>query len=341
MGQRNLYILPTGAGWLLGATLLALLVGSINYQLNLGYLLTFLVAGCALVSVPMSHRTLLGLELHLRAPRPTFAGQAAPLSIGLHNPDTRWRRGLGLMLLDAELVPVASSEEAVWTDCPPAAQHTVELAWTAPSRGWHSVPPIRIETRFPLGIFRVWSLWRPAAEVLCYPAPEAHAPASPAGAPGPRDDASHAMRSAPSSDDLPDEVRPYRRGDTLRQIVWKKAARTGELVSRHRSAPPPAGTQWLRWSDAAPERGTEPTLERLCAWVLAADAAGLPYGLMLPSRHGDSTWVAPAIGAAHRMRCLQALAEFGLPPHAGTTTAEAPSTSSAYGRPVSSESRHD
>ena len=39
--------------------------------------------------------------------------------------------------------------------------------------------------------------------------------------------------------------------------------------------------------------------------------------------------------------CARKLAEFGLPPHAGTTTAEAPSTSSAYGRPVSSESRHD
>lgn len=43
--QRNLYILPTGAGWLLLATLLALLIASINYQLNLGYLLTFLIAG--------------------------------------------------------------------------------------------------------------------------------------------------------------------------------------------------------------------------------------------------------------------------------------------------------
>ena len=34
---------------MLGATLLVLLVGSINYQLNLGYLLTFLLAGSALV----------------------------------------------------------------------------------------------------------------------------------------------------------------------------------------------------------------------------------------------------------------------------------------------------
>ncbi|MEP6792635.1 MAG: DUF58 domain-containing protein, partial [Ramlibacter sp.] len=38
--QRNVYILPTRPGFMLGATLLVLLVASINYQLNLGYLLT-------------------------------------------------------------------------------------------------------------------------------------------------------------------------------------------------------------------------------------------------------------------------------------------------------------
>ncbi|HVE54213.1 MAG TPA: DUF58 domain-containing protein, partial [Ramlibacter sp.] len=49
--QRNVYILPTRPGFMLGATLLVLLVGSINYQLNLGYLLTFLLAGSAIVGM--------------------------------------------------------------------------------------------------------------------------------------------------------------------------------------------------------------------------------------------------------------------------------------------------
>ena len=34
--QRNVYILPTKAGLMLCVTLVALLIGSINYQLNLG-----------------------------------------------------------------------------------------------------------------------------------------------------------------------------------------------------------------------------------------------------------------------------------------------------------------
>ena len=54
--QRNVYILPTRPGLMLAATLLVLLVASINYQLNLGYLLTFLLAGSAVLGLMPSGR---------------------------------------------------------------------------------------------------------------------------------------------------------------------------------------------------------------------------------------------------------------------------------------------
>ena len=47
--QRNVYILPTRAGFMFALTLLTLLLASINYQLNLGYVLTFLLAGSGVV----------------------------------------------------------------------------------------------------------------------------------------------------------------------------------------------------------------------------------------------------------------------------------------------------
>ena len=47
--QSNLYNVPTKAGLAFAMTLLLMLIASINYQLNLGYLLTFLLAGSALV----------------------------------------------------------------------------------------------------------------------------------------------------------------------------------------------------------------------------------------------------------------------------------------------------
>ncbi|HSV35294.1 MAG TPA: DUF58 domain-containing protein, partial [Ramlibacter sp.] len=83
--QRNVYIMPTRPGFMLGATLLVLLVGSINYQLNLGYLLTFLLAGSGVVGMHVCHGTLRGLTLNLTAPDAQFAGSSAPLSIVLTN----------------------------------------------------------------------------------------------------------------------------------------------------------------------------------------------------------------------------------------------------------------
>ncbi|MBK9362478.1 MAG: hypothetical protein IPM99_15800 [Rubrivivax sp.] len=50
-------------------TLLVLLLASINYQLNLGYLLTFLLAGSGLVSMHVTHNTLRRLTLRLRPAR--------------------------------------------------------------------------------------------------------------------------------------------------------------------------------------------------------------------------------------------------------------------------------
>jgi hypothetical protein len=42
------------------STLLVMLLASINYQLNLGYALTFLLAGAALVSMHLTHGTCAG-----------------------------------------------------------------------------------------------------------------------------------------------------------------------------------------------------------------------------------------------------------------------------------------
>ena len=81
LSQRNIYIVPTRAGLFFGVTLMVLLIASINYQLNLGYALTFLLAGSALASMHMTHNSLRGLTLHARPPSPVFAGDRATLEV--------------------------------------------------------------------------------------------------------------------------------------------------------------------------------------------------------------------------------------------------------------------
>ena len=338
--QRNLYILPTGAGWLLLATLLALLVASINYQLNLGYLLTFLIAGCAFISVPMTHNTLRGLQAHMRPPAPQYAGRPVLLDIHLHNPGKRRRFGIGLrlqaMALAAERT-TATPDDMSWLDCPPESGQTVQLAWPHAQRGWHDLPLVHVETRFPLGIFRVWSVWRPDAQALLYPAPETPAPALPAhnSLPAPPDTPLPAQTlQAGASDELPEDIRPYQRGDSPRHILWKKVAQTGELVSRENRRPT-APDLWLSLEAADHQRGSEAALSRLCAWVQTASEQNQAFGLHLPPAAGrPAVLLPPAVGATHRQRCLQALAEWGLPPARAQADAAAPGAHAKASHPT-------
>lgn len=290
--QRNVYILPTRPGIMLGVTLLVLLVGSINYQLNLGYLLTFLLAGCAVVGMHVCHATLRGLTLNLLPPPPQFAGASATLSVVLSNARKKVRHGIGLAVLDA-----THEDHWAWTDVPAQGTCTVQVAFRPQRRGLHRIPPLTAETRFPLGTFRVWTVWRPAAQVLVYPAPELHPPPLPPGEP--RAGGSGAARARSSGEF--EGVRAYQRGDPLKLVVWKKAAKSDELVSRDTMQ----SQRYELWLDAAQTGTSDPEarLSRLTAWVLQADKLGQDFGLRVQGQE-----VQPASGEAHKRRCLEVLA---------------------------------
>ena len=292
--QRNVYILPTGAGWMLALTLLVLLVASINFQLNLGYLLTFLLAGSAVAGMHFCHATLRGLSLHLKPPEPHFLGQGAVLQVQLASERRTPRVSIALA--------VYGSGHWAWTDVPAQGIAHVEVAFTPARRGLHRVPTLTAETRYPLGTFRVWTMWRPAAEVLVYPAPEPGAPPLPPGEPR-----AGGTGSAPTHGTGDFEgVRAYRRGDPLQLVVWKKAAQalasgSDALVSRDAQQ----SQRHELWLDTAHTDLADPEarLSRLTAWVLQADRLGLNYGLRLPGRE-----IAQDSGPAHRRNCLEALA---------------------------------
>lgn len=289
--QRTIYIVPTRAGFAFGITLLVMLLAAINYQLNLGYLLTFLLAGAGFASLHITHATLRGLSLHLRPLAPVFAGEPARVDVVLESPGAR-RHGVAVAFNDGRL-----RRSPVWLDVPAQGQAVATLRFVPPRRGLHPVPPLRVETRFPFGLFRAWTVWRPAAELLAWPAPERPPAPLPSPVPLPGDGSASRARDGGEFDG----VRAYRRGDALRRIVWKKAARTGTLVTRESSASA-SRELWLEWPQAA-GADTEARLSRLAAWVIAADQAGVLHGLRLPGVE-----LAPAHGDLHRLAALRALA---------------------------------
>jgi uncharacterized protein (DUF58 family) len=292
--QRNVYILPTRAGWMFGATLLVLLIASVNYQLNLGYVLTFLLAGSGVVSMHLTHATLRGLTLHLKPVAPVFAGDPAVLDVVLTSPGAA-RFGIGLKVYGAP------EDTLTWIDVPALGQAHAQVSFVPPRRGRHEAPTLGAETRFPLGLFRVWTVWRPAAQLLVYPQPER----PPAALPAARAVPGGPTQSRSADGGEVEGVRAYRRGDPLKLIAWKKAAKTldsgGDLVSRDTSASAHQEL-WLDWQ-ACGTLAPEERLSRLTAWTLAAHRAGADYGLHLPGVD-----IAPADGDMQRRQCLEALA---------------------------------
>ncbi len=325
LGQRNIYILPTRAGFTFALTLVVMLLAAINYQLNLGYALTFALAGAGIVSMHMTHGNLRGLTLHLKPTASVFAGQAALLEVVVTNPG-RARHGLALRFEGAPHRPLGApagpdgdvrsnadraatrrdpvaGHVSAWCDVDAGGQHSTHLSLVPPTRGWHAVPTLVVETVFPFGLFRAWTVWRPGGRVLAWPRPEDPAPPLPTSAAVPGAETSHQRSDGGEFDG----VRPWRRGDTMRQVVWKKVARSNELVSRETAG---AGRRevWLDWHHTA-LLGTEPRLARLAAWVLAADRAQLPYGVRLPGQE-----LVPASGAPQRIAAMNALALWRLAP---------------------------
>jgi uncharacterized protein (DUF58 family) len=307
--QRNLYILPTRAGWGFAAVVSVLLLASINEQINLGYALTFLLGGAGLAALYQTHGNLQGISLSLGTPPSVHAGQIVQLPVTLTNQHKRlWRCAIAV---SASRPEARSADAAVQlADLPPGQDACLVIDIPASQRGQQALPRLVVDTRYPLGLFRAWSYWRPRSQVLVWPALDPHAPQLPdSESTDPNLAAAHQSRQG---QELPEGLRDYRRGDPVRWIAWKKSSLTlatgAGLVTRE-PASSRAPDRWLDFesSPGLANMGAEQRLSRLAAWLLMAEqesaALGRAYGLKLPGR-----MIACGQGPAHLRHCLDALA---------------------------------
>ncbi len=225
---RRLYIVPTRVGVAFGALLLLMLVAGLNYANSLALLTTFLLAGLALVAMYACHRNLLGLTLTDLSSRDALEGEHAALRLRLVNTSVRPRLGIELD---------GTGEPAVTCNTPANGDVTVTLRVATPLRGALPVGRLRIQSTWPFGLFRAWTWVHADHDIAVHPRTSGVRPqgAAARGVVAPRESGEADEWST---------LRPFRDGDSPRQVAWKAFARGAPLLVKEYTAsaaeaPPP------------------------------------------------------------------------------------------------------
>jgi len=271
------------------ALLLLMLIGAINYNNSLAYLMTFLLASLSVVAILHTYRNLLRLSLTSGHIEPRFVGETLTIPVRIDN-----RQGPARLAIEINF----PGEHHSVVDIEAHQQQNIDLEIIPQRRGHHILNRFTIATRFPLGLFRAWAHVHLKRYYLAYPRPAAisQLPA----------DSLYKLKvtgdQGVGADDFAG-LRPYHSGDSLRHIHWKVAARQQGLLTKQFGGDR-SEELWLDWS-SLPDVPLEQRLSILTRWVLLAEREGKSYGLRLPG-----LVLEPDRGGPHRHQCLKALAEY-------------------------------
>lgn len=297
--QRRVYILPTKRGVFFAVVALVMFIGALNYNNSLGHGLTFLLASLGIVAILHTYRNLLNLSVDVGPIAPVFCGELVHVPVILDNKNYPARFSVRLEF---------PKQKHIVTDITANHWSRVEPTFLSHSRGRHPLDRIKLQTIFPLGMFRAWAYAQLDTSYIIYPTPDKHHDL-------PRESLYHLNLTGDrgsGSDDFAG-LRNYHQGDSLRHVHWKAFAREQGMHTKQFGGDR-AEELWLDW-ETLTNLDTEARLSRLTRWVLDADAKQYSYGLRLPNQQ-----IPLGHGPDHRHRCLKALALF---PGAAANTHEA------------------
>lgn len=291
--QRRIFILPSRHGIIFVGALALMLSGSINYNLSLGFILTFLLASVGVNAILHTFRNLARLRISTGRVAPVFAGDTARFVLVIDNPTPLERYSIGI---------ARDGRELVYADAAPLQSTTLFVPVPAPQRGILRPGRLKLFTQFPLGLCYAWAYIELDMRCVVYPRPETGRVALP---PFVSDDGTGVTHGAGNEDFA--GLRSYHPGDSPRHIAWKAAARGEALLTKQFSGRA-ASELWLDWAMTPATLNVEARLARLARWIMDAHSGGISFGLKLPA-----VSLPPAPGDAQRERCLEALALFEQP----------------------------
>ena len=282
---RHIFVLPTLFGWGFAAMLVLMALGGLNFNNNMALMLVFILGAIAQLTTFIAYRNLSGLKIDSVYCEPVFCGESANFHVFISNGNERQRFA----------VQAGFKQALDCTDFKLDSSESLRLKYPSVTRGWLEMPSFRLETRFPLGLFKAWSWIFPDTRCLVYPSPARNAPALPETGHG------QSGQAAKGDGDEVHGLRKYQPGDSMQHIAWRASARHNELYSLEMEAPREEACE-LDWN-LLPGIDIETRLSILTAWVIAADHKLLTYSLTLPDQH-----IRGGSGIHHRAKCLELLA---------------------------------
>ena len=290
LGLRNIYILPTRHGFLFLVVLGAMLIGSINYNNNLGFLLTFLLGSLMLTAMMHTYSMLYGLRLVSIVARPAFAGESAIVEVTTSGAG-RPRSGMCWYFDHQTKVTTAVEPDhpvTVFVPVPTSRRGTLDPGW------------LRIFSEYPTGLFRAWARVDAGTRCLVYPRPVSR-PASVSRTASA--DGEGEITPAEGVDDF-EGLSAYQPGDPPRRIHWQSYSRGRGLHVKTFGGQ--AGPDWMLDLDAIREGDIEHKLSILCFHLLQCHRQRCSVAMKLGPQA-----IPAGRGRAHRDRCLRALALYG------------------------------
>ncbi len=289
LNRKKIFILPTRAGLLFLFTAALVWLAGTNYENNLVLGLAYAMAALFIVAILHTFSNLAGLIIEALEEHPAFAGEDAEITLKLLRTGRRWRESITLQWPAGNLamMNLLTNSEA-----------QAKLFVPVKQRGWADPGRLRVESVFPLGLLRAWSLVDLDLRVLVYPKPVAAGPIPPSVTATQQG----VLKSQRGGDDF-DGYKDYRPGDSLKHVDWKHYARGQGLQSKQYSGYVDQQC-WLEW-DYFVGLDREARLSRLCDWVLSASKTETEFGLRLPGLE-----IPPYKGVVHKQQLLAALALF-------------------------------
>ena len=266
-----------------------------NYAINLGFALCFLLTGLVAASLLSTYQNLAGIEISSAEGSQAFAGDKLNFYLRFKNAGKSPR--YGIKATTSELIEQNFSVEAEGT-------LTTELVVTAVRRGTQQLGRITVSSDYPLGLWYGWSYFNTNCKGIVYPEVEAAAPTVPTSAIAFKEHQSQNER--PGHDEF-SELKSYQPGDPLSRIAWKAVARGQGWYSKAFSDDIGSCKHHFSLEDTRELESIEHQLSRLAAWVVSSDKMNSDYSMALPDYQS-----AQDRGAEHRKNLLEKLALYGL-----------------------------